>query len=577
MFDGSEVWLEGGMGEQRVCKRRVLQLIEQEAAVNRRHFLPLLVLVLGLATLVAPAGDTYVSMGSGAVLLGQPEVQLRVYTPDDPATPEDELVIYHPDEEAGIHSNSFVLDTGANGLMIGRGSNEVPVLVPMEASGFVSDEAYYEELGVGGSSVYGVSGAYSMDFAGTDGVPRTLDGVRFMCDAEAELGGYEGIVGMPAMVGRLVHLNLSVWDAGTGFAFMETDFADSLPADPTHRYTIPLHMTHFPQDGQQNPDDPLPTWAPLPFIDVQVTRGENGRAGSFLLDTGAQLSMINNATAVALGLDANGNGVIDVEEGHGTVTITGVGGNREVPIVSVDGIRIPALEGTDLLWKEFEVIVLDIAPGIDGIIGMDLLQSGWMGRALGDAAAEPGATNHIYFDFRDIGDDAAEMVCYLHPDRDIVLNNDAPQVTVIPEGGAVSLVRPIPFLVSFDQPVVGFSQEDLVLTNGVISSFSEVVPGSVYRVVVEADEDDGGGGDWPFRESSSEVSTRGTRGAVTVRVAVPVPGGSRMPAVAAMTEGRGRLPMIPMRSRRRCRRPRPIPQRQAPFPSIFSLTEWSWA
>ena len=445
----------------------------------------LLAYLVLLGTALVRAGDTYVNMGSGAFLLGQPEVQLRVYTPDDPATtPEDELFIYHPDGD--IIYNSFVLDTGANGLMIAKGRNEVSVLVPMEAKGFVSDEAQYAETGVSGTTMYGVSQAYDMDFAGSDGVPLTLEGVRFMCSADAELG-YEGIIGMPAMVGRTVHLDMSVWEAAELGNFMQTLFIPAPPAPTGHRYTIPLRMTHFEQDGQQNPGDPLPTWAPLPFIDARAQRGQADVAGNFLLDTGAQLSMINNRLAVALGLDTNGNGVIDIEEASGTVQISGVGGVRDVPIVSVGGISIPTAEGTDLVWKEFEVIVLDIIPSIDGIIGMDLLHSGWMGRGLGDATARPGAINHIYFDFRDIADDTAEMICDLHPASDVVLNNDAPLVSVVPENGPLSLVEEIPFLVTFGQPVTGFTQEDVELGNGVLLGFEAVAEGLVYRVRVEAE------------------------------------------------------------------------------------------
>ena len=122
---------------------------------------------------------------------------------------------------------------------------------------------------------------------------------------------------------------------------MATGFLeDGLPPDPGLRFTVPFTMVHFPQDGQQNPGDPLPTWAPLPFAVAEVFLGDNKMAGNFLFDTGAQLSMINTQIAVALGLDTNGNGVIDEGESNGMIEIGGVGGTKFVPIVSVGGFRI---------------------------------------------------------------------------------------------------------------------------------------------------------------------------------------------------------------------------------------------
>jgi hypothetical protein len=395
-------------------------------------------------------------------------------------------------------------------------------MVPL---GFVPDEAQYEEMGVGGSTLYGVSAPYSLDYAGTDGVPLTLDGVRFMCNADAYLG-YDGIIGMPAMVNQVVHLDMSVWDSDTAqwLTSMSTLFVAAPPTDTTHRYTIPLHMTHFPQDGQQNPGDPLPTWAPLPFLQAQTFNGAHTASGTFLLDTGAQLSMINTATAVALGLDTNGNGVIDIDEASGSTQIAGVGGTRDVPIVSIGGLRMATTEGPDLAWQEFEVIVLDIAPGIEGIIGMDLLQTGWTSRAFGDTSADPGAIDHIYFDFRDIADDTAEMICYLNPFADAVLNNDAPQVAVTPENGTFSVDDEIPFLVTFDQSVTGFTQDDVELTNGSLLGFEEVTPGRVYRVTVQAEApaDTRGGLTWSSgqRDIIDDLLNSLTS-ALTVRLTVP--------------------------------------------------------
>ncbi len=489
-----------------------------------RHLLAACVLVCLalLSGIWLPAGDTYVNMGSGAFLLGQPVVQIQVYTPDDPGTAENEEVVYYPDGgDLDFTSNSFVLDTGANGLMLAQGTygSVLDVMIPL---GFVADEAQYEEMGVSGSTMYGVSAPYSLDYAGSDGVPLSLADVRFMCNAEAYIE-YDGIIGMPAMANRVVHLDMSVWDTGTAL-LMNTLFVDAPPTDSAHRYTIPLHMTHFAQDGQQNPGDPLPTWAPLPFLDIQAYNGSNAASGNFLLDTGAQLSMINTATAVALGLDTNGNGEIDIEEASGSTQIGGVGGTRDVPIVSIGGFRLATAEGTDLVWKEFEVIVLDIAPGIDGIVGMDLLHSGWMNKALGDTTADPGMINHIYLDFRDISDDTAEMICYLHPNMDAVLNNDAPQVTVVPEDGPLSQVETIPFLVTFDQSVTGFTQDDVVIANGTLLGFTEVTPGLVYRISVQAvaPVDDGSGDwDWLWRDTPARGLFDGLGTSFAVRVSVP--------------------------------------------------------
>jgi hypothetical protein len=178
---------------------------------------------------------------------------------------------------------------------------------------------------------------------------------------------------------------------------MTTDFTDTVPPAAGHRYNIALTLVEFPQSGKVNPDDPNLTWAPLPFIQTIAANGPYRAQGQFLLDSGAQMSIISTKTAITLGLDTNRNGVIDFDtEAIRTEEIGGVGGSLIVPVVSIDRISLPTAAGIALTWTDASAIVIDVAD-IPGILGMDLFTSGWLEALFG---GDPGYLDKIHLDFR---------------------------------------------------------------------------------------------------------------------------------------------------------------------------------
>lgn len=89
---------------------------------------------------------------------------------------------------------------------------------------------------------------------------------------------------------------------------------------------------------------------------------------TFLFDTGAQLTVLSTAEALALGLD--------LANPDSTITVQGVGGTEDVPGFTLPALTIPLDDGGTLQFTNVPVYVLDAAPGlVDGILGMNLLNT----------------------------------------------------------------------------------------------------------------------------------------------------------------------------------------------------------
>jgi len=273
--------------------------------------------------------------------------------------------------------------------------------------------ADYLEYGVAGAELFGVSDEYNIDFAGTSGIRNTLANVRLLSHPSINLG-FDGIVGMPAMVNRVLEWDFNVMPTEW---LMGTDFLTEIPTPTAYsRYSVPLELIEFEQDGQLEPADPLPTWAPLPFINTKVAREKYWTTGPFLLDSGAQLSILSTQTAIDLGLDKNRNGIIDPDtEAVGTIEIGGIGGTIEAPIVEIDSLAIPTNQGIDLVWQDLQCVVVDIAT-IPGVLGMDLFTSGWLAALFG---GPDGYIEKIYLDLRAAPDFAGTMYLDINPTLDV--------------------------------------------------------------------------------------------------------------------------------------------------------------
>lgn len=349
--------------------------------------------LLGLLCLADPVGARPVIVlgPSDNIALDQPRVAVEVYQTDPLHSFGPELF------------NTFVLDTGANGLMVGGLATQ-----DMTDQGY-QVVAEYIEYGIAGAELFDVSDEYHLDFAGTQGTVHSLANIRLLSNPTIDLN-FDGILGMPVMVNRVVewdfHAIVTQWLMGTGFL-------TELPPQASYpRYSVPLELVEFEQDGQLDPNDPLPTWAPLPFLDTTVARDHTRVTGSFLLDSGAQLSILSTATAIALGLDTNQNGRIDPNtEALGTIEVGGIGGSIEAPIVQIDSLAIPTQQNIDLCWQNPQCVVVDIA-NIPGVLGMDLFTSGWLEALLG---GPDGYIETMYLDFREPHTLTATMYLDINP------------------------------------------------------------------------------------------------------------------------------------------------------------------
>jgi hypothetical protein len=127
-----------------------------------------------------------------------------------------------------------------------------------------------------------------------------------------------------------------------------------------------LDVSYFGFDNHLDPGNNLTEgYNPL-VTGVKLTLGNRVvDKQTFLFDTGAQLSTISTAQALALGLD--------LSRPETTITVEGVAGAMDVAGYTLDELIFPTRDGGLLRYTEVPVYVLDIADGIDGIFGMNLL------------------------------------------------------------------------------------------------------------------------------------------------------------------------------------------------------------
>lgn len=328
------------------------------------------------------SGDP-ITLGPQTSLFDQPYVQIEMFRDEPPVG----MGPYGSALGMGVYPfDYFLLDTGANSILSAREPTQ-----DMASEGYQT-EGTFLEFGVSGYSEFDVSAPYRFDFQGTDAVahtlPQTADQVRILSSESIELlasvaeGGIAGIVGMPAMTDRVTTLDMSDWaDVDDIFELvgLGVEFSNDVPADNGHRYSVAVdaRVQFDPEDGRppEDPDGPLPVWTDIPFLTAKVEYQDAVQSGSFLLDTGAQMSMISTSLAASIGLSE--------EDALYYIEVGGIGGTRSVPVVLIEGVRIPTLEGPDLVWTGtdpdelgIEVIMIDIAPGIEGVLGVDLLTTG---------------------------------------------------------------------------------------------------------------------------------------------------------------------------------------------------------
>ncbi|MEX2388397.1 MAG: aspartyl protease family protein [Phycisphaeraceae bacterium] len=343
---------------------------------------------------------------------------------------------------------TMLLDTGASGYLLAMGAHQ-------DYLGWLDGSAgaltypiagQYAEQGVGGfelmdittpmdatiSSYLGMSGVLDdLGLGGGSGTQpgniATFDrpGVQALVAPNLNIGSFDGIIGMPGMNGTGVIINMSSitgasMDTGIGdsvdmFDYIHVGFTDNMPNRLASHADKPVHSFEFERfsfdhtSGQIGDDGPIPTHDDLPLLSgVGVGHGEAYTQGTYLFDTGAQLSMISGDVARSLGIDPD-------DASHETLLVGGVGGEVEIPIVLLDRFTLDTAMGGDgqfdrLAFDDVVVGIIDI-PGlpVDGILGFNAFTTGYLNPILaalsgdptyGDADAD-GAFLEMMLDFTD--------------------------------------------------------------------------------------------------------------------------------------------------------------------------------
>lgn len=373
-------------------------------------------------------GRPYIDLGpSDNVALDQPKVVMELIQLSDSVPIGD--------------APTFLLDTGANTILTFQTVVEEWNFAPPP----YRTDGFFEEIGVGGSSVYDISIPYQIDYAGNSGVRNTIPSGRIISDATRDLSqfGPFGITGMPAMTERVTTLDFTPLLTGyenPEHIGMETDFSPTLPTYIGPRYSIAVdNRVSFNPEGSVISGSP-PVWAHLPFLTGQLKQDSLVATGDFLFDTGAQVSIISTAMAMQLGLDSNLDGVLDSKDANYArdETIGGIGGLETVPVFLVDQLHVPTKQGTDLVWTDLQLLILDIIPEIDAIFGFDNMTSGWI-EPFFYLTGVPGYIMQAQLDFRNWkATNSGTIYLDLNSENSSVVNPNGPGAIVVESGGTTT-------------------------------------------------------------------------------------------------------------------------------------------
>jgi hypothetical protein len=372
----------------------------------------------------------------------------------------------------------MIYDTGASGVIVFEGPAQA---LDVPVAQFLGGDVVFADVGVGGSTTTKVSDALHMslgNFAQDPPNPYTVDDdyPRQSADLRLQLGPpgssalfiadftQLGIAGMPAMAGRVSVINPKL---------AEVSFFELTPADTIHTYVydpavppesgpgirtpdlhVELFMKSFDRFTQTTPTGATgPTLNANPFIGpdplaalegvfplpttppgITVSLGGSQVTGTFLLDTGSQITSISSAMALTLGVrywapgdpgydpatpatlvnDADGSLIAD----QFTVSIGGIAGTTTIAGFNLDSLLVRTMEGDPLVDSDPNHLAFVSAPvfvhdielmdpvtldtfTFDGILGTNyLFGSGDLSALAGfDVPFRPGPFSLLVLDF----------------------------------------------------------------------------------------------------------------------------------------------------------------------------------
>jgi len=187
------------------------------------------------------------------------------------------------------------------------------------------------------------------------------------------------LIGMPAMMGKVAVFRPGLTN---NLEYFSSDIKEpNDPGIPQVDLTIALRFENFVKADDPRHVPPLPVYADNPMIDdIIVEYGGLSSQGSWLLDTGATISLISVDQGVQLGLvDPNGDPIIPPDF---LVPIGGIGGSVNIPGYQVDRLIVPTQCGYNLVFTNARIGVHDVGichggtgqcTILDGVFGSNFL------------------------------------------------------------------------------------------------------------------------------------------------------------------------------------------------------------
>jgi hypothetical protein len=302
------------------------------------------------------------------------------------------------------------LDTGASSIDLSAHTAEL-LGIKREKMGDV--EARFQDVGVGGGSAFAISEPVYLSIAPMTPTVNTdekdMIGGTYQLTAgpyRTEIGPIGGgldfltelatgdmdIVGMPVIAGKIVVMDNR--DANAMTDKIRTYLYDAAGVKqgqvPKTSQHVKLNFRSFARYTKISPANATgPDIGANPMLGIQVGHGGKTAAGSWLLDTGAAVSMISHARAAELGITYSAG---TEETGHprltgpGTarqfvMTVGGIGGSKKSAGFFLDKLSVPTMEGGAILFDHAPVLVSDITVKdsenrsftLDGVFGMNFL------------------------------------------------------------------------------------------------------------------------------------------------------------------------------------------------------------
>ena len=332
----------------------------------------LLAVLLGAANICVCAGQDLVLDGVNEAALDLPRILFSLKrSPTGPAlTPA-----------GSFEANYGFLDTGASGIVLSR---ETADLMGLK----VHPKARFADIGLGGKEYFDVSEPLYIGLAGYEApnpenpnIYGTIGPGRFQIKKNGIglLGEPVDVVGMPVMVGRVVVLNSGATNSLGYFAADIKRPGD--PDIPKVDIEVALRLRAFadPQDPEHIP--PLPAMARNPVIDnITIGRKALSSRGTWLLDTGATISLISTEQAARIGLtDRTGRPLLKPDF---SLPLGGIGKMIQVPGFEIDELVVPTRSGHNIIFKNARLGVRDITffdrqtnrvATLDGVFGSNFL------------------------------------------------------------------------------------------------------------------------------------------------------------------------------------------------------------